>query len=158
LIGLSPRASLIPKATMAYSSEADILKDISEIELAQLTSESDATVDHDVVSKAIADADAEIDGYVAVRSAVPLDPVPALVNKLSTRIALYNLFTRRASRAGGVNETVKDNYTRAVEVLKAISKGDVKLGVDQPVNTVSSGGSQVESASRVFTRDSLQGF
>lgn len=143
---------------MAYSSEQDILKDISELELAQLTSESDSVIDHDVVGKAIADADAEIDGYVAVRYTVPLDPVPALVAKLSTRIALYNLFSRRASRAGGVNETVKDNYERSVEVLKSIAKGEVKLGVDPPVETQSSGGAQVDAASRVFTRDSLQGF
>jgi phage gp36-like protein len=143
---------------MAYSTEADILKDISSVELAQLTSESDDTVDHDVVAKAILDADAEIDGYLAVRSSVPLDPVPALVAKLSTRIALYNLFSRRASRAGGVNETVKDNYERSVEILKAIAKGDVKLGVDAPVAAAPSPGAQVSAPSRLFTRDTLQGF
>jgi phage gp36-like protein len=143
---------------MAYSTEDDILTQISQAELAQLTSESDDAVDHDVVDKAIADADAEIDGYVAVRYAVPLDPVPALIGKLSARIALYNLFSRRSNRLGEVNETVKDNYDRAVKVLESISKGSVTLGVASSPAASSGEGSRTETPTRKFTSESMEGF
>ena len=51
-----------------------------------------------IIDAAIADADAEIDGYLAKRYAVPLAPAPRVINKFSKDIAVYNLKTRRAQR------------------------------------------------------------
>ena len=47
-----------------------------------------------IIDAAIADADGEIDGYLAKRYAVPLAPVPKVINKFSKDIAVYNLFSR----------------------------------------------------------------
>ena len=47
-----------------------------------------------IIDAAIADADAEIDGYLAKRYAVPLAPAPRVINKFSKDIAVYNLFSR----------------------------------------------------------------
>lgn len=54
-----------------------------------------------LIDEAIADADGEIDGYLAKRYAVPLAPVPKVINKFSKDIALYNLpdWTKRDGRA-----------------------------------------------------------
>ena len=44
-----------------------------------------------IIESAIEDADAEIDGYLAKRYAVPISPAPRVLNKFSKDIALYNL-------------------------------------------------------------------
>ena len=41
-----------------------------------------------IIDEAIADADGEIDGYLAKRYAVPIDPAPKILNKLSKDIAV----------------------------------------------------------------------
>ena len=43
-----------------------------------------------IIEGAIADADAEIDGYLAKRYAVPLSPAPKVINKFSKDIAVYS--------------------------------------------------------------------
>ena len=53
---------------MAYSTQTDLLEQITEDELIQLTDDADAgAVDSDAVTRAIVDADAEIDGYCGSR-------------------------------------------------------------------------------------------
>ena len=47
-----------------------------------------------LIEAAIADADAEIDGYLAKRYTVPISPAPRVLNKFSKDIAVYNLFSR----------------------------------------------------------------
>ena len=143
---------------MAYSTQSDLLGEISEAELAQLTSDADGVIDALVVASAINDADAEIDGYVAVRYAVPLSPVPALIKKFSTKIALYNLFSRRSNRLGGVDETVAKNRDNAVAALKEISRGTVTLGVDPAPEQNTAGGFKSSADERDFTKDNLKGF
>ena len=44
-----------------------------------------------IVEQAIADADAEIDGYLAKRYKVPFEKTPQVINKFAKDIALYNL-------------------------------------------------------------------
>ena len=143
---------------MAYSTQDDILKEISEKDLAQLTSEDDEVIDTDVVATAIANADSEIDGYVGVRYSLPLTSPPALIKKLSIKIALYNLFSRRSNRLGGMDETIKENYNNSVAMLKDISKGVLTLGIDPPPAAVSEGGASFKGEDREFTRDTLKGY
>ena len=58
-----------------------------------------------LIDEAIADADGEIDGYLVKRYAVPLAPVPKVINKFSKDIALYNLMSLRwLRRAKSVSE------------------------------------------------------
>jgi len=81
---------------MAYSTQADILEQLSEAHLIQLTDDAGAgTVDADVVSRAIADADAEIDSYCATKYDTPFTTVPAVIRKLSVDMAIYNVYARR---------------------------------------------------------------
>ena len=47
-----------------------------------------------LIEAAIADADGEIDGYLAKRYTVPISPAPRVLNKFSKDIAVYNLFSR----------------------------------------------------------------
>ena len=147
---------------MAYCTQTDILTQLSELDLAQLTSENDSIIDSMVVDAAIADADAEIDGYVAARYSVPLSPVPPIIKKYSKTIAMYNLHSRRASRLGGIADAVKADYENAIDFLKNVAKGLVKLGVDPPPVAPQTGGSKFEANpdvdNRDFTKDKLTGF
>ena len=58
-----------------------------------------------IVEQAIADADAEIDGYLAKRYKVPFGKTPQVINKFAKDIALYNMVSRK-----GVDENDREKY------------------------------------------------
>jgi phage gp36-like protein len=141
---------------MAYCAKADIVGEISEEILIQLTDDAGTgTVDDAVVTQKIADADSEIDSYCGGRYTVPMSPVPARVHQLSVDIAVYNLYARRA---GTLPDERKTRYQDAIRFLRDVSTGKASiLGVDAPAET-SDSGPQVSSQERIFTRDKLSGF
>lgn len=108
------------------------------------------------VEEAIETADAEVDGYCAVKYTVPLSPVPPVVSKLSVELAIYYLYSRRT-----IPEKIEKRYDKAVARLKDIARGLLTLGVDpEPVASASadSAATNKTTGDRVFTRDSLKGF
>lgn len=141
---------------MAYSTYADIREAVDDTDISALTDDSDVgATDEDKVSRAIDDADAEIDAYCGVRYAVPFAPVPALVRKLSVDIAAYNLYARR----GGAPQDRKDRYDNAVRVLQRISDGKISLGANDPDDTPSEASEPtISSSGRVFSRSEMEGW
>jgi len=114
---------------MSYSTQTDLLEQISESELIQLTDDADAgTVDSDAVSRAIVDADAEIDGYCGSRYDVPFSSTPVMIRKISVDISIYNLYARRM----GAPEDRKERYDNALRFLRDVGKGVISLGGDAP--------------------------
>lgn len=114
---------------MAYCVQNDLLEQISENDLLGLSDDAGAgVVDAGVIARAIADADAEIDGYCGTRYDVPFATVPALIRKMSVEIAIYNLYARRF----GADESRKSRYGAIVRTLRDISKGMISLGVNAP--------------------------
>lgn len=103
-----------------------------------------------VLDRAIADADAEIDGFVGARYALPLpDPVPPVLVPIACDIARYRLYD------DAVPDIVRQRYEDAIARLKDISAGRLSLGigpatVEQAVVSV-----QVRSPARVFSPDLL---
>ena len=67
-----------------------------------------------ISDSAIADADAEIDGDLAKRYAVPLLPAPRVINKFSKDIAVYNLFSRIGIDEGTDQKTYLNRYNSAI--------------------------------------------
>ena len=128
---------------------------MTETELIQLTDDDDAgVVDESVVTKAIADADAEIDGYCGQRYTVPFTTVPAMIRKLSVDIAVYNLFSRRQ----GAPEGRKTRYDAAIKFLERVADGKaVVTGVEGTTESAADRVS-IESATRVFSRSNMEGF
>jgi len=110
-------------------------------------------VDANVVSKALADADAEINSYVAVRYKVPLVPIPPRVEKLACDIARKYLFKDAPL------EEVADNYKAAVASLRDISKGVAELDADglEPVGDTT-GSPQLSRGPPLFNNDTMGGF
>ncbi len=138
-----------------YCSQDDLLERISEQELVNLTDDDDAgVVDESKLTRAIADADAEIDGYVGKRHPVPLSPVPTLIRKVSVETTIYHLYSIRM----GAPPDWKERYDNNVRILKAISSGAISLGADDPDGAPANEPPEVEANDRVFSRDTLKDF
>lgn len=133
---------------MAYCTKADILDQLDEDVLVQLTDDEDFGIVVDsVVNKAIADADAEIEGYCS-KYDLPFLPVPVLIRKFSVDVSIYNLFARRK----GAPEDRKERYDNAVSFLTKVSKGTASLSADTPAPDSDGGPAATTSLSdRVFT-------
>ena len=118
---------------MGYCTKDDLLTKIPADYLVDLADDDgDGQVDDTVINEAIEQASAEIDTYLGSRYSTPLSSVPKIVKKLCIDIVLYNLHLR----SDKVTDAWKDTYKNAVELLKAIAKGDVTIGVEvEPEST-----------------------
>jgi phage gp36-like protein len=134
---------------MSYATQADLVDRYGETELVQLTDRAGlGVVDTVVLGKALADADAEIDRYLASRYAVPLTTVPATITRAAAELARYFLF----AAAGAVPEPIKDRYTATVRWLEQIAKGALTLGVELTAPTDSGGTAEMTSSDALWSR------
>lgn len=135
-----------------YAAQGDLETRYGSEELAQLTDRAaGTTINAGVVTRAIADAQAEIDSYVGARYLVPLSPVPDVVNRICCDIARYYLHEDR------VTEQVRKRYEDCVELLRAIATGKAQLslaGDGSPAPTADAG-VVVSTPARVFSADLL---
>lgn len=107
---------------MPYCTQQDLIDRYGETELLQLADrDGDDAVDTEVVTQAIADAAAEIDGYLLDRYSLPLSPVPPSLTLAACRIARYQLY------AAASTERVQTDYDRAVAWLRDVSVGRIRL-------------------------------
>lgn len=134
---------------MPYCTQSDLLEQISEDELIQLTDDAGTgSVDTTVVDRAIADADAEIDAYAGARYDTPFATTPDIIRKISVDISVYNLFARRR----GAPEDRKERYKNALRFLENLSKGLVSLGVSTPAASEDAGPeASTDKDDRIFT-------
>lgn len=113
-----------------------------------------------IIDAAIADADGEIDGYLAKRYAVPLAPVPKVINKFSKDIAVYNLFSRIGIDEGTDQKTYLNRYNAAVKFLTLVAEGKVNIGTGEgggdPASAAATGFA-AKSNPRLFSRGSMKG-
>ena len=101
-----------------------------------------------IIDAAIADADAEIDGYLAQR----------VINKFSKDIAVYNLFSRIGIDEGTDQKTYLNRYNAAIKFLTLVAEGTVSIGTEtEDPASAAAGGFKVKSNSRLFTREKMRG-
>lgn len=139
---------------MAYSTQSDYEQRYGREELRQLTDRRNlGQIDTDVLGRAIADADAEIDSYLSVRYTTPLSPVPALITRLACDLVRYNLFEDR------VTEAVRMRRDDAIGVLKQIRSGQLDIGATGD-GAQSAGAPQFtkDADDRLFTHTTLDDF
>jgi phage gp36-like protein len=123
--------------------------------LAQLTDrEAGLVIDTAVLARALSDADAEIDGYLATRYTLPLASTPEVLVRLAADMARYRLFGDR------VTEVVRTRYQDAVSVLKRLSSGEVQLANASPVPASGGTGNAVatRTGERVFGSTQLANY
>lgn len=111
---------------MSYALLDDLNDRFGEREIVQLADrDGDGEPDEDVISDALADADALIDSYLEKRYTLPLDPVPATMLRVACVLARYFLYKDAPS------DKVRTDYEDAIAWLKDVAKGIVQLGVTQ---------------------------
>jgi phage gp36-like protein len=111
---------------MAYATVCDLISRFGERELIQLTDRQEPPVDQvdeTVAQPALDTASSIIDGYVGAKYALPLNAYPALLTDIACDIARFRLFSDQAPEA-----VIKRN-DQAVSMLRAISKGEIKIDV-----------------------------
>lgn len=126
---------------MPYCTLQELTDRYSERMLLDISDRGDAPaeeVDQTLVDRAIADADALIDGYLKVRYALPLASVPRLVKDLSLRISIYYAHAHVAAGK------IKDDYEAALKTLREISAGTIRLDLDG-AEPAASGASEVRT-------------
>ena len=141
---------------MAYCTKADILDQIDEDILVQLTDDDDTgSVVDAKVTAAIGRADEEIDGYCGKRYSVPFSTVPGRVRDLSVDIAIYHLYGRRK----GAPDQREKNYNNAIRFLEKIAGNKGSLGENDPDGTpAETHKPKISQSDRIFTRDKMDGF
>lgn len=119
---------------MSFFDRADYIARHGEQELVQLTDRNgDGLEDADVLDKAAADADAEINAYIGARYTLPLASTPELLKRIARDLVRYFLFDQRAP------EEVRLRYQRSIKLLESIRSGDTSLGLP-PAATPAGGG------------------
>ena len=139
---------------MPYITLADLETRFGRTELVQLTDPVNVeAIDTEVVDRTLADVDAEIDGYVAARYALPLPSVPQLLVVIACNIARFRLM------GDSTTEEARKRYEDAVKLLKALSAGQVVLP-NAPALTPAAGGIAVahRAPRRVFGPDALESY
>ena len=140
---------------MSYSTQDDILKQMDEATLIQLTDDAGSgSVDADVVARAIADADEEIDSALAVKYSLPFSETPPLVRKMSVDLAICNLYSRRDDT---MPEQREKRCEEARSLLDKLAAGKRTLDVPEPSTDADFGvGVSTNKDDRVFSvgRDS----
>lgn len=109
---------------------------------------------------AIADACAEIDGYLAKRYRVPFSRTPQVLCKFAKDMAVYNLVSRTGIDEGEREKTFLNRYNAAVKFLLDVAKGIISIGVDEEEkgNGGAANGFRMQSSDRVFSRSSMKGW
>lgn len=149
---------------MSYSTRAEVREMVKEDALNVIVGdtfrdeEEREAMAGPIIDGAIADADAEIDGYLAKRYAVPFSPVPRILNKLSKDIAIYNLFSRIGIDEGTDQKTFLNRYNAAIKYLTLVAEGTVSIGAESesPASAAAAGFS-ISSSTRLFSRRQMKG-
>lgn len=140
---------------MTYATQTDMTERFGSEELAQRTNRVDGlTIDTTVLARALSDADAELDGYLASRYTLPLPSTPVVLVRMACDVARYRLYD------DGVPETVRVRYQDAVSLLKRMASGEVQLAGIAPVAVVGGAGNAVatRTPARVFGATQLVGY
>lgn len=139
---------------MTYAVQQDLVDRFSQAEMAQVTDrDSGQVIDTAVLGRALVDADAEIDGYLAARYSLPLATVPVVLVRIAADIARYRLFADRAT------EAVRKRYEDAVRDLKAISSGTIVIDGAVPLAPAERGMTvAVRSPDPIFSSSTLASF
>ena len=105
-------------------------------------------VDPLVLERALADAAAEIDTYLAAKYDLPLIGTPRVLTRLAVDIAVYRL----AAGADLATDERRRRYEDAVKLLERIARGEASLGLADPPPSAA-GGVKISRRPRRFRRE-----
>jgi phage gp36-like protein len=144
---------------VSYATAQDVINRYPNRDLVQLTNEDPTatTVNDAPITQALADASAEIDGYIEGRFALPLTDPPAVLNRLTTDIAMYRLQSLRPLHD---LEDARRRYEDAVAMLRQVAAGELTLGLsaDGKEPPLAGAVETTRGPNRVFNRRRLKGY
>lgn len=136
-----------------YAIRQDMIDRFEERELIQATDRADppaGVIDDTVLNRAIDDAEAEINGHLAAKYALPFADVPVVLKRWACDIAWYFLLKDRAG------EQVTKRYESIVKSLRMVNEGELTLGsAASGAEAQAQGGAKVKAPTRVFDDESL---
>lgn len=134
---------------MPYCTQADLVSRFGEEELIQLTDrDRTGAINTTVLQSAIADASAEVDGYLGGRYVLPLPHVPPVLSRICADLVRYYLYDDVP------RDQVRQRYEDAVAFLKSIAKGQVSLGIATDGDQATpSDQANIHSGGVTFSRD-----
>ncbi len=141
---------------MTYAVQSDLVERYGTPMLVDLTDRADppaGAIDGAVVTQALADTDAAIDGYLLGRYVLPLPATPPLLRDLAITIAVYKL------HRDTVSDKIAGDYAGALKTLTQISQGVIRLnvaGVEPQASQAT--GVRTSDRCRDMTPDNLKGF
>lgn len=140
---------------MPYAVQGDFISQFGERETIALTDRDQlGVIAADVLEKALAGADAEIDSYLIGRYQLPLVGSFPLLRRYACDIARYLLCGAEVAEV----ETVRNRYKDALRFLESVRDGKVTLGASGGQPAPEPGRIAVVGGDRTFTRDSLFDF
>jgi phage gp36-like protein len=148
---------------VAYASSDDMIARYPNRDLLQLTNEdpTQTEINTSVIDQALADASAEIDGYLDGRFALPLTDAPALLDRLACDVAMYRLQSLRPLHDMA---DARKRYEDAIEPLVRVARGEVTLGLTPDNLEPAEGHDEITlikepgPAMRIFSRSSMRGY
>jgi phage gp36-like protein len=139
---------------MPYATLQDLIDRYGEDELIERTDRLDppaGVIDVAIANQALADADAEIDGYLQSRYQLPLANPPAVLKLAACKIARHNLYDDAET------EKIANDYAEVLAWLRGIAKGVFSLGPATDGTTApETDGPKTQGPGRTFTREGLQ--
>lgn len=137
-----------------YCASQDLIDRFGSDELIQLTAEAGEfgvfpnEINQTQVDRAIADATATIDSYLAARYPLPLTQIPPVLERYASDMTRYFLHDRSPL------EEVTNRYKDAIRYLEKVAKGEISLGIDsQGKRPETMDGAEMQSGGSVFSRD-----
>jgi phage gp36-like protein len=144
---------------VSYAVAQDVINRYPNRDLVQLTNEDPTatTVNTAPITQALADASAEIDGYIEARFTLPLTDPPAVLNRLATDIAMYRLQVLRPLHDLA---DARKRYDDAIAMLSKVAASELTLGLsaDNQEPPIAGAVESVEGPRRVFSRRKLRGY
>lgn len=142
---------------MTYAAAQDMIDRFSEQQLKEVTDPDAESIRAEALDRALEDASDEIDGYLEGRYRLPLPNPPRSLRIIACNIAMYRLLTLRQI---DVMEDQRKRYEDAIKFLRAVSTGDINLGLTPADQTVQPAGGPAmrEGPARTFSRDRLRGY
>lgn len=136
-----------------YAAQADLEARFGSTELEQLAPAAGGGIDSARVDQALADAAAEIDGYLQSRYTLPLSAVPVVLTRICADLARYYLHDDAAP------EIVSKRYEHAVAFLRGLADGKTSLGLsDAGQSAQVDNGAEIQSGGRVWDRADSTGY
>ncbi|WP_304616973.1 gp436 family protein [Paracoccus sp. (in: a-proteobacteria)] len=140
-----------------YATLAELKAVIPLRDLELLTDfERDGEPADDRLISALADATAEINGYIAKVATLPLIDPPRHLSVICRDLAMHRLYRNLGHDMASHDRMRRDH----IETLRAIARGDLAIGGEPGGGEVitSPGAAVTDGPERLFTRDRLRGY